>query len=140
MGTILRIGLGRSKSGKILGRDTKWFNLNTKEEWGRAVTEWSYKRNSGKPIFISKEKVYNSTVNDILERHCKKAKIPVISVHGLRHTHASLLLFAGVSIGSVARRLGHASMTTTQKTYLHIIHELENQDVDLVMRSLSSLS
>ena len=93
-----------------------------------------------KPIFISKEKVYNSTVNDILERHCKKAKIPVISVHGLRHTHASLLLFAGVSIGSVARRLGHASMTTTQKTYLHIIQELENKDIDLVMRSMSGLS
>jgi len=92
-----------------------------------------------KPIFVQKERVYNSTVNDILERHCKEVGIPVISVHGLRHTHASLLLFAGVSIGSVARRLGHASMTTTQKTYLHIIHELENQDVDLVMRSLSSL-
>ena len=56
------------------------------------------------------------------------------------HTHASLLLFAGVSIASVARRLGHASMTTTQKTYLHIIQELENKDVDLVMRSLSGLS
>ena len=54
MGTILRIGLGRSKSGKILDRDTKWLNLNTKEEWRIAVTEWSYKRNSGKPIFISK--------------------------------------------------------------------------------------
>lgn len=93
-----------------------------------------------KPIFIQKEKIYNSTVNDILERHCKLAKIPVISIHGLRHTHASLLLFAGVSIASVARRLGHASMTTTQKTYLHIIQELENQDVDLVMRSLSNLS
>lgn len=93
-----------------------------------------------KPIFITKEKVYNSTVNDILARHCKKVKIPVISVHGLRHTHASLLLFAGVSIASVARRLGHSSMTTTQKTYLHIIQELENQDVDLVMRSLSGLS
>ena len=92
-----------------------------------------------KPIFVKKERVFNSTVNDILERHCKTIGIPVISIHGLRHTHASLLLFAGVSIGSVARRLGHASMTTTQKTYLHIIHELENQDVDLVMRSLSSL-
>ena len=91
------------------------------------------------PIFVQ-EKVYNSTVNDILERHCKELKIPIISVHGLRHTHASLLLFAGVSIASVARRLGHASMTTTQKTYLHIIQELENKDVDLVMRSLSSLS
>ena len=30
-------------------------------------------------------------------------------------------------------------MTTTQKTYLHIIHELENKDIDLVMRALSSL-
>lgn len=92
------------------------------------------------PIFVkNNQKVYNSTVNDILERYCKKAKIPIISIHGLRHTHASLLLFAGVSIGSVARRLGHASMTTTQKTYLHIIHELENQDVDLVMKSLAGL-
>ncbi len=92
------------------------------------------------PLFVVKDSVYNSTVNDILERHCKKAEVPVISIHGLRHTHASLLLFAGVSIASVARRLGHASMTTTQKTYLHIIQELENQDVDLVMRSLSGLS
>ena len=91
-----------------------------------------------KPIFLSK-KVYNSTVNNTLKRICEKVKIPVISIHGLRHTHASLLLFAGVSIASVARRLGHASMTTTQKTYLHIIHELENKDVDIVMRSLSGL-
>ena len=91
------------------------------------------------PIFV-KDKVYNSTVNDILARHCKKTNISVITIHGLRHTHASVLLFAGVSIASVARRLGHASMTTTQKTYLHIIQELENQDVDLVMRSLAGLS
>mgnify|MGYP004521333279 FL=1 len=92
------------------------------------------------PIFTKLDKkVYNSTVNAILNRYCKKLNIPIISIHGLRHTHASLLLFAGVSIASVARRLGHASMTTTQKTYLHIIHELENQDVDLVMRSLSVL-
>lgn len=91
------------------------------------------------PIFI-RGRVFNSTVNSILARHCKDQNIPVISIHGLRHTHASLLLFAGVSIASVARRLGHASMTTTQKTYLHIIQELENRDIDLVMRSLSGLT
>ncbi len=89
------------------------------------------------PIFVrTKGKIYNSTVNGVLERACRRANIPVITIHGLRHTHASLLLFVGVSIASVARRLGHASMTTTQKTYLHIIQELENQDVDLIMRSL----
>lgn len=91
------------------------------------------------PIFVNKAKVYNSTVNSVLARHCKECGISVISIHGLRHTHASLLLFAGVTIASVARRLGHASMTTTQKTYLHIIQELENKDVDLVMRTLSGL-
>ena len=91
------------------------------------------------PIFAGNKKIYNSTVNDILTRHCRRCGISEISIHGLRHTHASLLLFAGVSIASVARRLGHASMTTTQKTYLHIIQELENKDVDLVMRTLSGL-
>ena len=64
------------------------------------------------PIFVE-GKVYNSTANSVLERHCKRAGIPVISVHGLRHTHASLLLFAGVSIASVAKLSGHASMNTT---------------------------
>lgn len=92
-----------------------------------------------KPIFVGDSDIFNSTVNGILERHCKNSNVPVISIHGLRHTHASLLLFAGVSIASVAKRLGHSSMNTTEKTYLHIIQELENKDVDLVMRSLSGL-
>lgn len=94
--------------------------------------------NENEPIFVN-GKVYNSTINNILARHCKQLGIPIISIHGLRHTHASLLLFAGVSMASVARRLGYSSMTTTQKTYLHIIHELENQDTDLIIRSISQL-
>ena len=83
------------------------------------------------PIFVN-GKVYNSTANNILARHCERANVPVISIHGLRHTHASLLLFAGVSIASVSKRLGHASMNTTQDTYLHVIRELE-KDATLYM-------
>lgn len=91
------------------------------------------------PIFIT-HKIYNSTVNEVLARHCKNVDIPVISIHGLRHTHASILLFAGVSVASVARRLGHSNITTTQKTYLHIIQELESKDIDIIMRSLANLN
>lgn len=94
---------------------------------------------SDKPIFVN-GKIYNSTINNILTRHCRKIGIPEISIHGLRHTHASQLLSAGVSIASVAQRLGHSSMTTTQKTYLHVIQELENKDIDIIMRSMSELS
>lgn len=91
-----------------------------------------------KPIFVRKA-IFNSTVNDLLARRCVEAGVPIITVHGLRHKHASLLLFGRVSIASVAKRLGHSSMNTTEKTYLHIIKEIENKDVDLVMRSLSGL-
>ncbi|EGP9000376.1 site-specific integrase, partial [Listeria monocytogenes] len=84
-----------------------------------------------KPIFV-KSRVFNSTINNRLKVLCENANIPTITVHSLRHTHASLLLFAGVSIASVANRLGHSSMTTTQETYLHIIQELENQDNDKI--------
>ena len=91
-----------------------------------------------KPIF-AKGRVFNSTVNSRLKTLCKMANIPVISVHSLRHTHASLLIFAGVSIISIAKRLGHSSVTTTQETYLHIIRELENQDNNKIMKHLSML-
>jgi len=90
------------------------------------------------PIFI-KGRVFNSTVNDRLEVLCKLAQVPMISIHSLRHSHASLLIFAGVSIASIAKRLGHSSINTTQETYLHIIQELEDQDNDKIIKQLSVL-
>ena len=93
------------------------------------------------PIFVPHNKrVFNSTVNGLLEKYCYKLDIPTISVHGLRHTHASLLLYEGLSVASVAKRLGHANTTTTQETYIHIIEELENKDNDKVLHHLSQLN
>lgn len=54
MSIVVRIGEGRSKSGKILDRNTKWFTISDKEAWERCVYEWSLKKNSGKPLFISR--------------------------------------------------------------------------------------
>lgn len=99
---------------------------------------------ANRPIFVPYDgdeprDVYNSTANAILARHCKRVGVPVISIHGLRHTHASIMLYAGASVASVSRRLGHSSISTTQKVYLHVIQEMENQDTDLMMRALSAL-
>lgn len=92
------------------------------------------------PIFFSKkQRIYNSTLNHKLASLCKNNDIPVISIHGLRHTHASLLLYEGVSMASVAKRLGHNNTTTTQETYIHIIRELENKDNDKILHHLSQL-
>lgn len=90
-------------------------------------------------IFVKNKRIFNATVNHRISTICKQLDIEPISVHGLRHTHASLLILTGVSIASIAKRLGHADMTTTQQTYLHIIQELENQDTDKIMRHLAML-
>lgn len=94
-----------------------------------------------RPIFVRPGRsTYNSTANAVLHRRCREAGVPEISVHGLRHTHASILLASGVSTASVSSRLGHSNISTTQKVYLHVIKELERQDVSAIMRSMSSLT
>ena len=47
--------------------------------------------------------------------------VPVIRLHDLRHTHASLLLAAGVPVKVVSERLGHASPTVTLTVYAHVM-------------------
>lgn len=51
MAQVVRIGQGRSKSGKILDRGTVWFNIDSKEAWERCIHEWSMKKY--KPIYLS---------------------------------------------------------------------------------------
>jgi integrase len=46
--------------------------------------------------------------NDKLDALIKKHKLHKITIHGLRHTHASLLFEAGASIKEVQERLGHS--------------------------------
>jgi integrase len=47
--------------------------------------------------------------------------LPVITIHDLRHTHASLLLSAGEPVKTVSERLGHASATVTMTVYAHVL-------------------
>ena len=51
---------------------------------------------------------------------CKEYGLRHIKVHGFRHTHASLLFDAGVSMKDVKERLGHSDITTTMNIYTHV--------------------
>jgi integrase len=48
-------------------------------------------------------------------------KLPPVPFHALRHTHASLLIRAGVDILTISRRLGHSKASVTLDTYGHLI-------------------
>lgn len=61
-----------------------------------------------------------------LKTYAKKAKLPSgFTFHGLRHTHATLLLEAGANVKSIQVRLGHSSFKTTMDTYSHVTSNME---------------
>ena len=69
-----------------------------------------------------------------LIRHFDKvvtdAGLPHLSIHGLRHSHASLLLASGVNPKLVQERLGHSSIVLTLQTYSHSIPSLQYEVSD----------
>ena len=81
-----------------------------------------------KPIFVNST-VYNSTVNDILGRHCKACNIPVISVHGLRHTFATRLCESGANLKFIQSILGHADVSTTMNIYVDVTDALKKKEI-----------
>lgn len=69
---------------------------------------------------------------------CEKAQLPEgFTFHGTRHTHATMLLMAGVNIKIVSQRLGHSSVSFTLDTYGHVIDEMERSAADMMGTLLS---
>ncbi|NMA00805.1 MAG: site-specific integrase [Clostridiaceae bacterium] len=61
---------------------------------------------------------------------CKESGVKRIHVHGLRHSHASLLISLGVNVVLISKRLGHAKVSTTLDTYSHFFPDDEETVID----------
>ncbi|MCK9357340.1 MAG: site-specific integrase [Dehalococcoidia bacterium] len=66
-----------------------------------------------------------STVSKAFGAILRKARLPKMPLHGLRHTHATHLLTSGVHPKVVQERLGHASIRETMDTYSHTVPGLQ---------------
>jgi len=66
---------------------------------------------------------------------CRKAlgdeTVPLIRLHDMRHTHASLLLSAREPVHVVSRRLGHASPNVTMAVYAHVLPGSQREAANL---------
>jgi integrase len=56
-------------------------------------------------------------------RLASRAALPALSIHGLRHSHATVALQAGINPKYVQERLGHSSVAITMDTYSHVIRQ-----------------
>jgi integrase len=97
--------------------------------WGPAWTNSGYvfTREDGRPL-------HPREVTRAFSRHVLASGLPIIRLHDLRHTHATLALTAGVHPKVVQERLGHANIAITLDTYSHAVPALEEQAAATVAR------
>lgn len=84
------------------------------------VNKMVFTRDDGTPLRLA-------FPNEKLDIVIKKHNLHRITIHGLRHTHASLLFEAGASIKEVQDRLGHSDIQMTMNIYTHVTDTLKEQ-------------
>ncbi|MFF5994698.1 tyrosine-type recombinase/integrase [Lysinibacillus sp. KU-BSD001] len=94
-------------------------------------------------VFYSPESKYqvisNTNANKLLKKTLLELDIEPITVHGLRHTHASVLLYKNASIYYVSERLGHGDIENTLKEYTHVLKELRLRDEQLAINTFEEM-
>lgn len=61
------------------------------------------------------------------DKHVEKAGVKRLSLHGLRHTNATILMREGINPKIVSERLGHANVAITLDLYLHTDLEMQKR-------------
>ena len=64
--------------------------------------------------------------------------LPKLTIHGLRHTHATILMEKGVSPKVVSERLGHASPAITMDIYSHVLPDMQEKAALAIDAALSA--
>ena len=69
-------------------------------------------------------------------RLLKRADLPIIRFHDLRHTAATLMLLQGVNVKVVSERLGHASVSITLDRYAHVLPSMQRDAAQVIGKAL----
>ena len=64
-------------------------------------------------------------------------QLPHLTLHGLRHAHATLLLTSGLQPKVISERLGHSSISTTMDIYSHVLPSLQKEAAVAIDKILS---
>ena len=92
-------------------------------------------------VFATPTREYQNlaTRQEALDRRCAEISIPRFTFHAFRHTHASLLLNAGISYKELQYRLGHATLAMTMDIYSHLSADKEKEAVSYFEKAMNSL-
>ena len=75
--------------------------------------------------------IHPRTLSRRFTASAERCGLPVIRLHDIRHTHASMLISVGASVAVVSHRLGHSRISTTLDTYTHLMPTADRDASDL---------
>ena len=109
----------------VVGVLRDWFKTRTEEREGTepAADDLVFTKDDGSWL-------HPDAFSQLFDRTVARIKVPVISLHDLRHTHATLLLKAGVHVKVVSERLGHANVAFTMNVYQHVLPGMQAAAAD----------
>lgn len=76
----------------------------------------------------------NRRFKRLLEQH----GLPKVTIHGLRHTYASMLIYAGENMQVISRNLGHASCDITSRVYAHVYPKVQARAANTISELLNT--
>ena len=103
---------------------------------------------NGRNIGLTYEKVFSDSFDNYvntrkvdyrLHKHLKNANCTDLGFHAFRHTHASILLNAGLPYKEIQTRLGHAKISVTMDTYSHLSKENQKRAVSFFETALEKI-
>lgn len=77
-----------------------------------------------------------SLLNTQFRKFIKTHGFHKVTIHGLRHTNASIMINAGVDIKAVSQNLGHCNIGVTGDTYAHIFSEYKAKVAETISLAL----
>ena len=104
------------------------------------VQSWQLGRSEG-IVFtpFTTKYAYACLLRKRLQSHFKAAGVPDISFHGFRHTHATIMLYAGIEAKDLQYRLGHSKISMTLNTYVHATKEGAKKALSIFEAAISNL-
>ena len=131
----------KSKSGlREIDIDTATVALLKEYKKRQQIQAWQLGR-SVKIVFtpFTTKYAYACLLRKRLQGHFKVAGVPDVSFHGFRHTHATIMLYAGIEAKDLQYRLGHSNISMTLNTYVHATKEGAKKAVSIFESAISNL-
>lgn len=139
-GAIIKTYTKNNSSRRTIDISDTLINVLKKVQWRQKKLKKYYKKQAKEDnlVFCHEDgsKLSPDNPGRNLNRIVEATELEWVTLHKLRHTHATLMIENGVDIKIVTERLGHSTTTTTHDIYVHATETMQKEAVDIFEKNI----